>query len=759
MKRINFYLSMLLLLGIATGCNDDFDQPPMVVPTAEHTANMTIADFKAKYWQDATNYIDTVKEEIYISGYVSSSDASGNIYKSLYIQDETGGLAISINGTSLNSTYRLGQQLVISAKDLFVGKYNGQQQMGYPAWYEKGKVWEATFLPLELWEQHVEINGLPNVDKVNPVTCKISDFQGKTDKDTKLKWCGQLVRLQNVHFEDADGTTTYSNSDKSTNRNIVDSEGNTLIMRNSNYASFKEDILPLGNGDIIGLLSFYGNDNTGVWQLYIRDTDDVIGFSTSTKGTMNDPYTVDEAVELQNSSYSGWMSGYIVGAVAPEVTTVSSNADIEWTAPTTLNNTLVIGQTPDTKDLAHCVIVALPDGTPFRTQANLKDNPGLYQSLIYVKGTFGTYMGTNGILDNSGSTDEFKLTVVVGGLTTLNEGFEDGNIPDGWTNLQVSGDKKWYVTSFNNNHYAAMTGYKGTQPPFDVWLITPALNIAEAASKILTFRTQVNGYGSTTSRFEVYVLSSDDPSSATTKVQLNPTIATAPASGYSDWAASGSLDLSAYNGTYFIGFRFYAESDANYATWCVDDVQFNVNGGTTEPTQPSETSATRADLETLNDGTPTGYYGTYTTTAGWTATNCNVLQGGAEDSNPVFKFIGYVTGSTSDYAMAAGLNGKTSSVGTLVSPTITGGCSKLRFSYGLAFTDSAIKFQVDVKQNGSTVKTFTVEQTSPVKQQVYNFEESVDVTGDFTLEFTNLCPSALDKNKDRVAIWNINWDN
>jgi hypothetical protein len=211
MKRFNYYLSLMLLLVFTAACNDEFDQPPMVVPTAEHTPNMTIAEFKAKYWQDVVNYIDTVKEDIVIHGWVTSSDESGNIYKSLYIADESGaGINISINQNSLFNNYRLGQEIVLPLKDYFVGKYNGQQQLGYPQFYDKGQVWEATFLPQAMWESMVEINGLPNPDHeaVQPVDVSISDFQGKTDRETLLKYQGKLVRISGVKFVDANGTTT-----------------------------------------------------------------------------------------------------------------------------------------------------------------------------------------------------------------------------------------------------------------------------------------------------------------------------------------------------------------------------------------------------------------------------------------------------------------------------------------------------------------------------------------------------------------------
>jgi len=761
MKRFNFYLSLMLLLVCAAACSDDFDTPPMTVPTAEHKANMTIADFKAKYWQTTVNYIDTVKDDDIIQGYVTSSDESGNIYKSLYISDGTGGLTISINQNSLYNTYRIGQKVVIPMRGYFVGKYNGQQQLGYPQYYEKGLVWEATFLPSAMWQEMVEIDGLPDLTMVDTTVVSISDFQGKTDDATLLKYQGKLVRFNNVSFADADGTITFAESGSTTNRNIVDADNNTLVVRNSNYASFRGEALPMGKGSVVGLLSFYATraNSSGTWQLYLRSIDDCIGFSTDTKGRETDPYTVEEAKDVQNLDKSGWVKAYVVGAAGPEVTTISSNSDIEWKAPTTLDNTLILADDPECTDYTKCLIVPMPQGTPFRTQANLKDNPAVYKTVIYVYGRLATYMGMDGIVDNSGSTSEFKLSVVTGGVTQFKDDFEESAIKSDWTNLQVLGDKKWYRTSFNNNGYAAMTGYKGT-PPFDSWLITPALDIKNATSKTLTFRTQVNGYGSSTSVFEVYVLNSLDPSTATVMTKLNPTIATAPASGYSSWAESGTIDLSQFaDGSYYIGFRYYATNDANFATWCLDDVAFGYGEGGSTGDDPTTENATRADFETLNSGTATSKYGTYTTTQGWTATNCIVLSGGTADSNPTFTFIGFVTGSTTEYAFAPTLNGKTSAVGTLVSPTLSGGISKLRFSYGAAYNESQLSFRVDIKQNGSVVKTWTVTNTSVTKAEVYSFEEEVSgVTGEYTIEITNLSPSASTSNKDRVSIWNLNWD-
>jgi hypothetical protein len=150
-----------------------------------------------------------------------------------------------------------------------------------------------------------------------------------------------------------------------------------------------------------------------------------------------------------------------------------------------LPNTLVIADDPECKDYTKCIIVSLPQGSQFRIDANLVDNAWLYKQYIKVKGTFASYMGVAGITGNSGATDEFVLPFPRP-VSELNETF-DNALPTNWTEVVVSGDKKWYKADFNGDGYAAMTGYNGKQPPFDTWFITPALDIQNAAGKCFSF--------------------------------------------------------------------------------------------------------------------------------------------------------------------------------------------------------------------------------------------------------------------------------
>ena len=346
------------------------------------------------------------------------------------------------------------------------------------------------------------------------------------------------------------------------------------------------------------------------------------------------------------------------------------------------------------------------------------------------------------------------LTAHADPVASINENFDaSSSIPAGWTQKQVAGDKAWYVPSFNGNNYAAMTGFKGTAP-FDQWLISPAIDMSKVSKKVLTFDTQVNGYGSTQSALKVFVLTAADPTTAKT-TQLNPTLATAPATGYSDWANSGELDLSAFSGIIYIGFEYTSPVADNYATWCVDNVKLNAEGGSTPDPTPTPTPSGdfKGDFNSFNNGQPLSKYGTYTNNTGWTATNAIILGGGENDANPIFTFIGAAG------TLAPTLNGKTSAPGSLVSPALTGSIKTLTFKYGFAYNESKCQFTVNVKDAaGNVIKSEVVTLDKIEKAKAYDFSLDVNYNGNFTIEIINNCYSQIaDKNKDRVSIWNLTW--
>ena len=100
-----------------------------------------------------------------------------------------------------------------------------------------------------------------------------------------------------------------------------------------------------------------------------------------------------------------------------------------------------------------------------------------------------------------------------------------------------------------------------------------------------------------------------------------------------------------------------------------------------------------------------------------------------------------------------------SAAGTLESPVLTGGCGILSFNYAHVYSESnGIEFKVEIIQNDEVVKTFTVENQAAEEDTVYSWVDNVNVSGDFTVKYTNLSPSNnSSKNKDRYVIWNVEW--
>lgn len=934
MKTYLKYAAMIAatigLGSVLTACQDDFDEKPVASVTQEPKAtlqpNISILDLKKACWKDDTNYIFGMEnkedapfvplgtkedgEHYIIAGRVISSDEQSNVYKSLVIQDGTAAIAMSVNRYNLYQNYRIGQEIVVDVTGMYIGKYNGLLQIGYPSWYANGNTWNASFMSPELFTDHIELNGWPDAAKVD--TLVVNSFSDlPSGPDGLMKWQSQLVRFNNVEFTDGGKEPFGVYQVSGTNRALTDVNGTSLNVRTSGYSTFWNKTLPAGRGDVVAICSYYGTDG---WQLILNGYDGCMNFGNPTlaPGAEDNPYTVDQAIADQNMNRVGWVTGYIVGTVMPEPEggKVTTNADVDWSGTEDgkfiVDNSLVIGQTPETRDLAHCLVIDLPVGSPLQRLGNLADHADNYGKQIWIRGTLASVLGHAGITNNNGASgtwridgvtdggevtpgtgteeDPYSVATIIGfnpsstqtsdhpgvwvkgyivgwanmsteyfinantatfsvpatmktnilvaespdvtdytkcigiqlpsgnvrnalnlqdnpqllgqqvllkgdvmkysgipGLKNTSEFKLDGSTPDpdptpdnpvtsldenfnaataipaGWTIKKIAGDKDWYVREFNGDNYATVSGYKGNAP-FDAWLISPALDLNAMASKVLTFDTQVNGYGSTTSNLRVFVLTSANPEQGN-RTALNATFAEAPASGYSSWVGSGNIDLSAFSGVVYIGWQYTATQDANYATWCVDNVKLNA-GGTPTPDpdpdpDPTPSGEYKGDFNSFNGGAAKASpYGTYTNATGWTAENAIILGGtDGADANPLFTFIG-ATGT-----LAPTLNGRTDKLGKLTSPVLTGGIGTLTFSYGFAFTETKCQFRVDVKDaNGNVVKTDTVTLDSIEKAHAYSYSLECNVSGNFTIEISNLGYSGTATgNKDRLSIWNLTW--
>jgi hypothetical protein len=271
MKYIRFsgfslLTAIFLAAGLAGCVKKEFDVPPVYIPTVNFSSNVSIKGLKGMF----AGSLMQINADTIIQGIVSANDESGNIYKQLFIQDSTGGILVGIDVTSLYTTYKVGQRILIKCQGLYLGQYGGVTQLGYIYNGAIGRI------PSSLVAGHIYLDSLPGKAPV-PDTIDVNSAASLPGK------ISTLVAVKDVRFPDA-GSPYVMTGDSYTNRDIADAagevimiDGSSLILRTSQYASFAPSPMPIGKGTLVGILSAYN----GQYQMYIRDTTDCVKFDTA----------------------------------------------------------------------------------------------------------------------------------------------------------------------------------------------------------------------------------------------------------------------------------------------------------------------------------------------------------------------------------------------------------------------------------------------------------------------------------------------
>ena len=116
-----------LSLGL-TSCDEELDRPPIDIPVSSWEANTTILDLKTRYWQSDRNFATEIVSpqpggRVIIGCRVIASDSTGNIYKTVYLQDATSAVAIAVDTTKLYLKFKQGEQMFFDVTGLYAGKY------------------------------------------------------------------------------------------------------------------------------------------------------------------------------------------------------------------------------------------------------------------------------------------------------------------------------------------------------------------------------------------------------------------------------------------------------------------------------------------------------------------------------------------------------------------------------------------------------------------------------------------------------------
>ena len=255
--------TLFIIAVTVNSCKKDFDNPPAYVDP-NVVANTSIATLKAMH---ASGGFEAVTTDLIISGVVIADDKSGNLYKEIYIQDATGGIAIELNGTNLYTSYPVGRKIYIKMKGLYLSDYAGMIQVGVldksipnnPALAGISYTLFDTYIARGTYNNPV----VPTTVTVAQLTTGIQD-----------PLLGTLVKLNGFEFSSGDIAGTFADTSAAKNSFdlfIKDCGGSSIDVRTSGYANFAGAHPPAGNGSIVALYTKYNSTK----QLVLRDPSDI----------------------------------------------------------------------------------------------------------------------------------------------------------------------------------------------------------------------------------------------------------------------------------------------------------------------------------------------------------------------------------------------------------------------------------------------------------------------------------------------------
>jgi hypothetical protein len=252
-------LPYVLLLFILTACLKQ-NSYSAVINTNDTDSLISIRSLRKIHNNGEVEFIN---RDWSIEAVVVGNDESNNLYKTIAIQDSTGGILLLLDGSNLYQQYPIGSLLKIRLKNLYLSDYRRMYQLVATVDTSTGSL-VTTGIPVPLFPKFLKT--IKDHVEVNPLNVS---FKNLTDS---LQ--GRLIRLSNVEFAAADTSQTYSDKKNKigASRSLKFCVGGTIYLRTSGYADFSGIKLPSGNGEVIGVYSVFNTEK----QIFIRDTSDIL---------------------------------------------------------------------------------------------------------------------------------------------------------------------------------------------------------------------------------------------------------------------------------------------------------------------------------------------------------------------------------------------------------------------------------------------------------------------------------------------------
>jgi len=247
------------ILFFAFACSKKFDPPPA------YNGTSTKATISIKQMREAHipgGFEKWLGDDV-ITGIVIANDASNNFYKSIIIQDSTGGITIKLDGFGLAADFPMNQRVFIRLNGLWLSEYGGMLQLGAGIDISNPQYVDLLPLPVPLFSRYI----LKGNMELSPAPLVVRFDQLKDSLQSRL------IQIDSVEFAPSDTAKSFADAiNKETVSHSLRLCGiGTVYLRTSGFANFAAIKTPRGNGTIRGIYTVFGSQK----QVQIRDTSDI----------------------------------------------------------------------------------------------------------------------------------------------------------------------------------------------------------------------------------------------------------------------------------------------------------------------------------------------------------------------------------------------------------------------------------------------------------------------------------------------------
>lgn len=361
---------------------------------------ITIKDVRSMY-ADSGQKDWRIAKPLKMKGVVISDAEGGNnlTQKEGFIQDETGG-AIAFRVVEQTHSLDLGDMLNINLE-------------GATVFINKG----ALMVTFSTGKAKVQAKGI----SISPKELTIEEIvEGSHD--------ATLVKLKDVQFRTYENLNYYDGKATTTNRALENEYGVNIIFTTTKSAKFKDEPLPAGVGNIVGVVS----QVNGFCQIAIRSLEDMkeMSVDASTRFAIKEPPADGSKIVMDKENVTFGNKG--------GNETINIRANVDWAVksdeswltitPNSGNNDGAITVTAnENKGGERKAIITITDGTTTKTvmvtQRSAEENGNFATDLFfseYVEGSSNNkyleiYNGTGKSIDLS----DYKIELYVNGQTTV----------------------------------------------------------------------------------------------------------------------------------------------------------------------------------------------------------------------------------------------------------------------------------------------------------------------------------------------------